>query len=145
MILIFTVTIVLHSLALESTGCIICIILHHIVCFSFLRLIKTHNLKQQKMSNILEQQILSHIHLFGRNSNSIVDGLITFWKMIVVVQKRVIALLFRRLNVDDLIFSTEYYGSNLYGSKPIKSDSLFIKASCSILFLRSFYGLYTRM
>ena len=52
--------------------------------------------------------------------------------MIVVVQKMVIVLLLRRLNVDNLIFSTEYYGSNLYGSKPIKSDSLFIKASCSI-------------
>ena len=52
--------------------------------------------------------------------------------MIVVVQKRVIVLLFRRLNVDDFIFSTEYSGSNLYGSKPIKSDSLFIKTSCNM-------------
>ena len=50
-------------------------------------------LKQPKTSKILEQQHFSRLSFLGGNKSNILDGLLTFWKIIGVVHKRGVVVL----------------------------------------------------
>lgn len=101
-----------------------CIIMHHTICSGFLEVYQIafidYKIAKDKEDS-WTTKLFTHIFL-EENKNNILDGMLALWKMIGVVQKKVVVGGCAVVSVINclrlLIFSTEYPGLNYQDLNP---------------------------